>query len=213
MEFSEQGKIVTGKTICLEWSGVRYPKNGENICGDLFLVKNYRDQVLVAAIDGLGHGEEAYKASKKAFQTLELFTNQSLISLINICNKELRKTRGVVMSLAVFDIWERTMTWTGVGNVEGVLCRKHENEYLGKENIILRGGVVGYKLPFLKASMVSVFAGDTLIFTTDGVHRDFMNSVDVKNTPQKIVENISANHIDKSDDALVLAARFTGVKF
>lgn len=212
MELPEIGKIESGKTVCLEWSAARFPKNDESACGDLYLIKNYRDQVLVAAVDGLGHGEEAFKASEKALETLNLFTNQSLISLINTCHQKLKKTRGVVMSLAVFDIWEQTMTWTGVGNVEGVLYRNDENEFTGNENIIIRGGVVGYKLPFLKATMVSISPGDTLIFTTDGVHRNFVNDVNMKDSPEQIVKKIASDHIDHSDDALVLVARYTSVK-
>lgn len=211
MKLPKIGKIESGKTICVEWSAARFAKENEDSCGDLFLVKNYRDQVLVAAVDGLGHGEEAFKASKKALETLNLFSNESLISIINTCHKELRKTRGVVMSLAVFDMWEQTMTWTGVGNVEGILYRDKENEFTGRENIIIRGGVVGYKLPFLKASMVSVSPGDTLIFATDGVNRDFLRDIDIRKTPEKIVEKISSKYIDHSDDALVLVARYTGV--
>lgn len=210
MELPEQGKIIDGRTGCLEWSAVIYPMKNESVSGDLFFVKNRRDNVLVAAIDGLGHGSEALKASKKAVQSLDSFTDQSLISIINSCHLDLKKTRGVVINLAVFDGWEGTMTWAGVGNVEGVLYRSDEKEYMGRENLIVRGGVVGYRLPLLKASIVSVSPGDTLIFTTDGVNKDYMNNVNMKRTPDKIVDNIASNHIDKSDDALVFVARYVG---
>lgn len=213
MELPTQGKIINGNSACLEWSAVVYPMKGEDVCGDLFMVKNYRDQVLVAAVDGLGHGSEALKASKRALQSLNSFTNQSLISIVNSCHLELKNTRGVVMNLAVFDGWERTMTWTGVGNVEGVLFRRDEKEYLGRENIIVRGGVVGYKLPSLKASMVSVYPGDTLIFTTDGVKTDYIKKINIRNTPREIVDYIASNYVDKSDDALVLAACYKGINF
>lgn len=211
MEFPEPGKIVNNSTVCIDWSMVRYAKEGESDCGDLFIVKNHRDKILLAAIDGLGHGSEALEVSKRAWAVLNTFTGQSLISILETCHKELKRSRGAVISLAMIDIWERTMTWTGVGNVEGVLYRADEQEYLGKESIILRGGVVGYKLPFLKASMVSISEGDTLIFTSDGIKKNYFESVDVYKSPSEIVKSIAANHIDPSDDSLILVARYTGM--
>jgi serine phosphatase RsbU (regulator of sigma subunit) len=210
---TELKKIVSGNNFCLTWSAVRYPKENEQVCGDLFFIKNYRDQVLVAAIDGLGHGEEALQASQKAWQSMQSFTNQSLISIVNTCHAELKRTRGVVMSLAVLDNWERTMAWTGVGNVEGVLYRANKEEYTGRENIILRGGVVGYKLPPLKASLVSISPGDTLIFTTDGVDNGYREKEDMDKSPEGIVDFIASNYINQSDDALVIVARYSGVEF
>lgn len=211
MQLPEKEKIISGNSAGLEWSAVLHPMKGEDVSGDLFIVKNYRDQVLVAVIDGLGHGKEAFKASKKALQLLHSFTNQSLISILKSCHAELKMTRGVVMNLAVFDCWENTMTWTGVGNVEGVLYRTDNGMYMGQENIIVRGGVVGYMLPFLKASIVPVSPGDTLIFTTDGVNNDYLNEVDINKSPGEIVGFIAANFASESDDSLVLAARYTGI--
>ncbi len=208
MDLPKPGKLVSNSTVCVDWSSVRYPKEGEKECGDLFIVKNYRDKILLAAIDGLGHGREAMVASKRAWEVLNTFTGQSLISMIETCHRELKRTRGVVISLALIDIWEHTMTWTGVGNVEGVLCRADQKEYLGKENIILRGGVVGYKLPFIKATMVPITEGDTLIFTTDGIQRNYIEYVNVRKSPSEIVRDIAANYIEPSDDSLILVARF-----
>lgn len=211
MQLPEQKKIISGYSKFLDWSAIILPKKNEDVSGDLFLVKNYNDQILIAVIDGLGHGIEALKASKRALQSLNSFTNQSLISLVNNAHTELKKTRGVVMNLAVFDCWEHTMSWTGVGNVEGVLYKSDEEGYLGRENIMVRGGVVGYKLPSLKSSMMGVSEGDTLIFSTDGVKPDYIRNVSIKNTPSKIVDYIASTYVDNSDDALILVARYKGV--
>src|SRR5436309_2532492 len=111
---------MNGKTICaeglIEWGVVCLPKPGESQSGDGYVVKAFPDGVLVAVMDGLGHGEEAAAATKAAVATLESYAHEPLISLVQRCNRELKDTRGAAMSLASFNSREDVMTWIGVGN-------------------------------------------------------------------------------------------------
>ena len=77
------------------------------------------------------------------------------------------------MSLASFSGRDHTMIWLGVGNVEGVLIRRVQTVNAARETILLRGGIVGYQLPPLRATTVPVIRGDTLIFATDGIREGF----------------------------------------
>lgn len=210
MEFDE-GKIESGYTAVLKWSMMSLPKRGEQTCGDAYLIKKYRDKALIAAIDGLGHGKGASMASQRAKYLLDSFNNESIINLMTHCHKKLKNTRGVVMSLALVDAWEETMTWLGVGNVEGVLLS--EDSHKSKpESIMLRHGIVGYKLPALQASIIPIKIGDLLIFTTDGVKQNYLEKIDLDSSTDEIVKQIAGNFFKESDDALILAARFTGEK-
>ncbi|MBD3615406.1 MAG: SpoIIE family protein phosphatase [Gracilimonas sp.] len=212
MSFNDH-KIETGKTKFIAWSSARLPKEGEKICGDLSLVKKSNGKVLVAAVDGLGHGVSAAKASKKAIDLLESFEKESLINLIHRCHKELRQTRGVVMSLALIDSKENMMTWIGVGNVEGVLFRAHSEVGQKLERIVLRGGVIGYKLPSLQAAMIPIFKDDIVVFTTDGVEHDYVDELNASEHPEEIVEFVASNYFKKSDDALIIAGKYLGEGF
>lgn len=207
---SDEYDIESGTEPGLKWSVIRAPKEGEKECGDIHLIKKYRDKVLLAVIDGLGHGKSAAIASQRAKYLLETFSNESLINVMNYCHNELKRTRGVVMSVAVVDAWEKTLTWIGVGNVQGVLLPANYSEDTKTESIILRNGIVGYKLPSLQASIVPISVGDTLIFATDGVRSDYISKVNADHSTEDIVEYISANYFKKHDDALILAARFVG---
>ncbi|MBI3789047.1 MAG: stage II sporulation protein E (SpoIIE), partial [Ignavibacteriales bacterium] len=80
-----------------------------------------------------------------------------------------------------------------------------------RENILLRGGVVGYQLPQLRASVVPVSKGDTLIFVTDGIFSRFAESLNKAESPQKLADEICAQYKRESDDAMVLVARYTGL--
>jgi serine phosphatase RsbU (regulator of sigma subunit) len=170
-------------------------------------VTAFTDGVLLAAVDGLGHGEEAAAAAKIAVTTLEEFPGESVIALVNRCHKRLLESRGVVMSLASFDARDRTMTWLGVGNVEGVL-RRGDAGNQPPEVLLLRGGVVGVQLPPLSASIIPVVPGDTLVFATDGIQSGFADGLTVSDSPQHIADRILAQHGKGVDDALVLVARY-----
>lgn len=199
-------EIISGKNAGSTWSMARLPKKGESICGDHFLVIKKNNRILVAVTDGLGHGIKAKEVSELAISTLEHFEGETVINLVNDCHQKLRSTRGVVMSLGIIDCTEHTLTWLGIGNVEGVLLRAQND--LGMENIILRGGVVGYQLPSLKASLVPVSSGDTLIFATDGVEREFLSKLRVDDTPLETVKNIAGKYFKELDDALILALEY-----
>jgi len=131
--------------------------------------------------------------------------------LLKRCNEQVRNTRGVVMSLALINVREETLTWLGVGNVEGVLLRADAGAKPSRESILLRGGLLGYQLPPLHASVVTLSRGDTLIFATDGIHTGFAEGVNIKEPAQQIAEKICKRHHKGTDDALVLVARYLGV--
>jgi hypothetical protein len=114
------------------------------------------------------------------------------------------------MSLACFHDRDTTMTWLGVGNVEGVLLRAPGTGEIPDEAILKRGGLVGYHLPPLKALVVPIFVGDTLIFATDGIQPGFAEHVSRSGSPEQIAETICSKHSTYADDALALVARYIG---
>lgn len=183
---------------------------GESESGDRHLVEGYHNGVLVAVVDGLGHGTEAAEAAKISVRTLEQHAAETVISLLKRCHASLSATRGVVMSLASFNAPEGTMTWLGVGNVEGVLAHSDSRISPDREGLLLRGGVVGSQLPGLRASVLPVFHGDLLIFATDGITNDFAGEINFSDHPQGIADRIMDRHSKGTDDALVLVVRYLG---
>ena len=102
------------------------------------------------------------------------------------------------------------MNWLGVGNVEGRLFRADPNVTPAHENILLRGGLVGYQLPSLQASVLPIMRGDLLVFATDGLHVGFDQRINLTETPKQIADGIMKRHFKGNDDALVLAVRYLG---
>lgn len=182
---------------------------GQTEIGDRHAVVELQGGVLVAVVDGLGHGAEAAVAARIATEVLEQNAHESVITLVRLCHEILKPTRGVVMSLASFKASDATVTWLGVGNVEGVLLHRDAYGTVSEEVLPLRGGVVGDQLPSLVASIVPVVRGDTLIFVTDGVRLGFADGLKA-DSAQATAEKVLAHFARGTDDALVLVARYTG---
>jgi serine phosphatase RsbU (regulator of sigma subunit) len=181
--------------------------------GDLDVVVGFEDGALVALIDGLGHGTEAAIAANTAARILKAHAREPVSALVERSHEGLRKTRGAVMSLASFNARDSLLTWIGVGNVEGLLLRADSATLPNREGMSLRGGVVGYQLPPLRATALSVALGDTLILATDGIRSGFTAGLALERSPQELADGILARHGKVSDDALVLVARYLGARY
>jgi serine/threonine protein phosphatase PrpC len=191
----------------LEWGVAGRALPGQLESGDRHLVELFPGGALVAVVDGLGHGEEAAAASRTAVIILQKNVQESIIALVQLCHEGLIRTRGVAMSLASFRT-DRNMTWLGVGNVQGRLVRA--NRKPSYEDLLMRGGVVGYRLPPLRAALLPVERNDVLILATDGIRENFAETLPLTGSPQGTAESILARSGKFTDDALVLVARYLG---
>ena len=194
----------------VEWGVASEPLAGQPESGDLGVVFPFRGGVLVGAVDGLGHGDEAAAAAKAAAAVLRGQPDAPVTWLLRRCHEALVETRGVVMSVASFSARHGTMEWIGVGNVEGILLRADAAASSPREPLLLRGGVVGFNLPPLLASVIPVTRGDTLVLATDGVRSGFADRLGLAEPPQRLADQILAQHAKRTDDALVMVAVFLG---
>lgn len=204
-----------GRTVCpggvVAWGVAEMPLPAEPESGDLFVVETRSDGVLIAVIDGVGHGSDAAAAAKAAAAVLRAHVSDSPVSLVLRCHDALKRSRGVTMTVALLDSCDRTLTWLGVGNVEGVLVHEDGTERESPERALLRGGVVGYRLPpRLRAEVVTLKPLDTLIVATDGIRPDFADGIALNGDPEGIAAGIMARHRSGVDDALVMVARYLG---
>jgi phosphoserine phosphatase RsbX len=196
----------------VEYGVAKFALPGQGESGDHHLVCCNQNGVLIAAIDGIGHGEEAADAAKAAASILKAGVDEPIISLVEECHEKLRATRGVVLSVASIDAAHGMMSWLGVGNVQGVLMRADTKKGNPQETLLLRAGVVGSRLPPLQAIVLPIAKGDTLFFVTDGISRDFADTLSAFGDAQKTAERILERYRIGSDDALALVARLTGIR-
>lgn len=194
----------------LECGFASLPLPGQSVSGDLHLVQPFPNGVLMAVVDGLGHGTEAATAAQLAVATLQQNAHESVLPLLKRCHENLRATRGAVLTLASFNALDETITWVGVGNVEGVLLRPDVKGGPARDYVLLHGGVVGLQLPPLRAFVIPVVPGDTLILATDGIRNGFAEGLPLERSPQQLADHILARDFRGTDDALVLVARYRG---
>src|SRR5262249_2663941 len=199
-----------GAGTVLRWGVAGRPLQGQKVSGDMHFVRAFPNGALAAVVDGVGHGEEAAEAAQIAVATLRAHAHESVLALMQQSHEALKETRGVVMSLASFNALYHTMTWTGVGNVEAVLLHSEANAGPPREYVLMHGGVVGLQLPPLRAFVIPVVAGDTLVFATDGIRSGFAEGLALSETPQQIADRILLRDNKGTDDALVLVVRYVG---
>jgi negative regulator of sigma-B (phosphoserine phosphatase) len=192
----------------LELGVAERPLPGELRSGDRAVLAGFGGGALVAAIDGLGHGDAAADAAAIAAEVLADRRIDDPEDLIEACHAALRSTRGVVMTLAWFDLTGGRMSWTGVGNVEGRLVHAAAGPRAPTEGAFTRGGVVGYNLPSIRVTSAGLAPGDLLVLATDGVGSGFAEALTAGGTAQQIADRILARHAKPADDALAVVVRY-----
>src|SRR5207244_7111072 len=111
----------------------------------------------------------AARAARLAIAALARHAHESPPSLFERTHAALPISRGVVMSLAFFKRTDPSLTWLGVGNVEGLLVHAIDaaRAARARKSLVTRGGIVGSELPRLQPEVLRLTPGDTLIFATE----------------------------------------------
>jgi serine phosphatase RsbU (regulator of sigma subunit) len=194
----------------VEWASAARPAGPGSEMGDAYLVRSVEHGVLIAVVDGLGHGPEAALAAQRALQALERSSQSLPSALVSECHRALQSTRGVVMGIAHVDVQADALTWIGVGDVRAVLHRAGPAGPAKTEILVTHNGVVGRSLPPLRPVRRSLLVGDTVIVATDGVRDGFPPGLKENEPPDRIANDLLQRHSVATDDALVLVARYRG---
>ena len=208
---SAQAAVSAGRGHdVLSWAVAEAPFPNESESGDRYVVQQSRAGIVIAVVDGAGHGSEAAAAALVATTTIQTHADETPIALLLRCHEELKGTRGVVMTIAFIDLRDRTITWSGVGNVEALLFHGRGEQRSRPDRAVLRNGVLGYRLPAMRAEVLPLQPFDTLVMVTDGIRPDFDNGLVMGDDPQLMANGILSRHHGRGDDALVLVARYLG---
>ncbi len=194
----------------IDWHVAERPIPGEAASGDTYAVRETPNGVLVAVIDGLGHGLEAARTARQVSEIVRESPDESLEALFQRCDVALRSMRGAVMSAAFISRADAKLSWLGVGNVESVVVRANRAAHKPFESLFLRPGVVGEHMRSLRASSLELRPDDLLVFATDGIRGSFVESLSALDPPERVATEVMATYGKSTDDALVLAARYLG---
>jgi serine/threonine protein phosphatase PrpC len=173
-------------------------------------VKPVENGVLMAVVDGLGHGAEAAQAARRALQAIERSTQTLPAPLILECHRALQATRGAVMGIAHVDARADTLVWVGVGDVRALLCRVEPFGTPRHDQLFTHNGVVGRSLPPLRPVTRSLTFGETIIVTTDGVRGGPAPELRAAEPTERLANTLLERYAVATDDALVFVARYRG---
>ena len=206
------GVLDEARARTLEWGSATRPHPAQPVSGDEALVLRVGDNALVAVIDGLGRGHEAARAAQIARATVCAAGDLDIVAITHRCHGALAGTRGAAVALACVSTSAGTVTWLGIGNVQGRLIGSDQRRRTrsASTSLRLRRGVVGRQLPEIDTATVEIQRGDILILATDGIASGFADALDVSGSSQQIAERILAEHWTVTDDGLVLVVRYLG---
>ncbi len=179
---------------------------GEERSGDLAVFVPTAAGGLVAVIDGLGHGPAAADAAETCADVVREHAEAGARELLQACHEALVRTRGAVMTAAWFDLEGAQLSWAGVGNVDARLVRSGPEQ---REDVALVfGGVLGYRMPNVRAASMPLARGDLLVMITDGIDSAISPGLAGGGSAQTVADRILARHGKGSDDALALVVRY-----
>jgi anti-sigma regulatory factor (Ser/Thr protein kinase) len=130
------------------------------------LLAPFPNGALMAAVAGFGGREEAQVAAATAAAVLEGHAAESPIHLVQRCHEALQGSRGAALALASFSELDARMTWLAIGRVETVLVRAAPGERPMSEAAPSLQGVIGVRLPALRATTVLVRRDDRLVMSS-----------------------------------------------
>ena len=140
-------------------------KPRETVCGDGYRIKRTPSEIMIFFGDGLGHGEHAKEAIDRAGDFFLQTDEIDPVEIIRSMHENVRRTRGLVATIAVCD--RKTQEWKmcGVGNIG---ARVYSG--ISYKNYMSYNGTVGLNIPTtMNPSVFPVEKNQHLIMCSDGI--------------------------------------------
>lgn len=200
----------------IEYGAFSIPKPGEQVNGDTYVIREFNgDSVLLAVIDGEGHGEKAHKAMILAKDIIEEYYKLPLDELMRKCHQVLIQDKGRGAAVGFCRLFPYKLEYLGIGNT-GIMIVTDDDK--GGLRPFSHPGQLGWKfesmkemstfIPTLKVQKFACSRKVTIILWSDGIQQRF-NKKDLLlgERAQKIVNAIFDNFLRGTDDATVLVAK------
>ena len=174
------------------------PKPGEVYNGDAVLVRqdDERQQMMIAVIDGLGHGKDAAQAARAAVERLTLMSlGTTVLDAMRAVHQELRGSRGAAATLVMIDGFR--LESCAVGNVQ-LMCVNCDVP------LVLSGGILGHQVAKFRVATCEIKAGSRLALLSDGISTRFRLEELRHLDPKAACELVMQRHRRREDDATVL---------
>lgn len=181
-------------------------KSGETVSGDGSAYKLSDRHLKLLEMDGLGHGPEANEAIKEAVLAFQLCPYHSPSEIIRYIHEAIRKTRGGVGAVAVYDFQLKHWLVTGIGNIGIKITNAVEFK-----NLMSYNGTIGHNIPdMLLDQEVKSENFKQIILCSDGIKSRWeLNKYPGihRYDPSITAAAIYKDHAGHADDMSVLIAK------
>jgi len=185
---------------------INVAKPGETVSGDGIAYKMSGSKSLLFAGDGLGHGIHAKEVMDKAIEVFHASHATDAAQMLFEINQAVKRTRGLVATVAVLNHKQETWEVCGVGNIHTRLQRGLEYK-----NYICNNGIVGLNIPKrLENSSFPMEKLQMVVLCSDGIKTkwDLIKYPSIlKYDPMMLAAAIYKDHKRTTDDMTVLIAK------
>lgn len=178
-------------------------KPGERVNGDaVFVRRDGADRLVLAVIDGLGHGPIAAEASQAAVACLaSAGLERSVLELMQMMHAELRGTRGAAATVCV--IRGAKLETCAVGNVQ-------LSSSATMVPLVLSSGVLGQRVAKFRVCEAELKSGTRLALFSDGISSRLRLEEMRRLVPEQACKQVIEQHRKLEDDATILIADMDG---
>lgn len=173
-------------------------------CGDLALALELPDGLLLALVDGTGHGADGRTAARRMERHLMASASSDLAQLMRGAHHALQGSVGAAVGLLFIAPERAHARYAGVGNTgiarrAGVPWRP-----------VSRDGVLGQRLPTFLDQAAELARGDLIVLWTDGVAGmpDAISLHDAFQPAQVTADRLLRQHGRTHDDAGCIVLRW-----
>jgi len=145
---------------------------GQRVSGDGTYYKITDRYFKLFVADGLGHGPEANLAVNEGVAAFKLCPYNSPAEILRYIHQSVRKTRGMVGAVVVFDFEEKKWTMSGIGNISTRL-----SNYVDIKNQMSYNGIIGHNIPnTIHDHVVALEDFNQITLCSDGMKSRWENS-------------------------------------
>ena len=203
----DSGKKTSAvKKAGLEIRALCVNKPRETVCGDGYSIRHSDSETFIFFGDGLGHGEFAKDAVDRAGEFFLQSRDNEPVDIIRNMHEKIRRTRGLVGTVARCDLKSNQWTICGVGNI---FTRVYSG--IESKNIMPYNGTIGLNLPSTMNSYVlNCENNQHLIMCSDGIQTRWdLNKYPavLKYDSMILASAIYKDFSRRNDDASVLIAK------
>ncbi len=188
--------------MTIESGAAQHIALAEHVCGDGYLVTPTEEGLLIAVVDGLGHGEQAAIAAQAFIEAVRENPDLGLPELMRECHQRLSGTRGAAGALVRIDRRTRRIAFVGVGNIHFHALSD------GPMHPVSAPGIVGHRIRKIIPFEYDLPRRTLIVLASDGVSSRLELEEYGHLGPQEVADIIVSEHGKAHDDATVVTVRY-----